>query len=244
METMSDNQDMEELKEKIDNEENVGEITIIIGQVADRNTKLAEKLVNNLDLGKLKSKLDAENDVQEIARCVAKIAYVCEGYAAGIFYAGGRFVENLVRNMNIKKLKDKIDGEEDIGKIVVCIDAISEVNSDVARKLTRSLDAEKLKNKIDGEKDIGKIQDCLWSIGFGSDKVAEKIVRGLDAEKLGKKMGEEKDVRKIGLCIEAIHRQGNCKLAAKLATQLNPDNAKTPDAKKFIINLKTRYLKT
>ncbi len=172
------------------------------------------------------------------------------------------FVENIVENLDLEKLKCKIDAEEDVEKIGLFISEIVKRNFAVARTLVKSLDLEKLKTEIDAEEDIEKIVLCIngiangsWEvkeidavsgevkeIADGSEEIAEKLVKSLDLEKLKVKIEAEEHVGEVGWCIENI-ANGSEEFASKLIAQLDPKNAKTPAVREKIIELKKQYLK-
>ena len=149
-----------------------------------------------------------------------------------IQYCGEEFTEKLVNCLDLRKLKDKINEEEDIVKISVCVGGIVLVNKKLAEELIPIM-----KNKIGEEENIVKISMCVMFFAVGNKKLAEELIPIMK-----NKIEEEEDVEKIGGCVRRI-ALGSKELASNLVSQLNPENAKTPNAKKFIINLKTQYPK-
>ena len=106
--------------------------------------------------------------------------------------------------MDLKNLKDKLEVEEDIGKIRECIGSISCARGEVAEKLVNSLDLKNLKDKLEVEEDIGKIGWCICNIAWGNEEVAGKLAKSLDLEKLKVKIWADEDLGKIGECIGGI----------------------------------------
>jgi hypothetical protein len=71
----------------------------------------------------------------------------------------------------------KIEKEEDLGKIGVCVRDIACESEEVGLKLVDSV-----ASKIEKEEDIGKIKLCMWLITGASKKVAREIVNRLNLQ--------------------------------------------------------------
>ncbi|ODS35356.1 MAG: hypothetical protein A7315_14730 [Candidatus Altiarchaeales archaeon WOR_SM1_79] len=216
--------DLEKLKDRIEAEEDVGKIGWCIYGIAKGSKEVAEKLVKSLDLENLKNKIEVEKNIGKINSC---ILWIDDG--------SKEVAEKLVKSLDLEKLKDKIEAEEDIREIGDCIREIAWGSREVAERLVNNLDVKKLKDRIGVEENIVKIGWCIWGIAKGSKKVAEALI---PVVKL--KIDAEKDARKIGSCIMVISL-GDKEVASKLVNQLDPDKAKSPKVRRYLIELKKQY---
>ena len=127
----------------------------------------------------------------------------------------------------------------DVVQISFVIGGAAEVSEKLAEKVTNNLNVENLNDKIEAEEDIMKIALCVESIAKRSEEVVEKLIPVVK-----KKIERaEKDSWKINHCIGVIGL-GSEEFASKLVNQLDPENAKTPEVREKIIELKKQYQKT
>ena len=192
-------------------EECVGVINGIslFGEYAKLIEDLAEENFNEL-----RKSIEAEDNVGKIGRCIWNVGEISrlrdemygDLYLEGIriTYAREEVAEKLVNSLDLKNLKDKLEVEEDIGKISECIGSIRSARGEVAEKLVNSLDLKNLKDKLEVEEDMEKIGWCICNIAWGNEEVAGKLAKSLDLEKLKVKIWAEEDFGKIGECIGGI----------------------------------------
>ena len=234
--------DLEELKAEIETEDDVGKISECIGRLVKDGIggggqgstlyllgiKYAEELVKSLDLEKLKDKIEAEEDIGKIGKCIMKVALARDqGFAVSVWRHVG-VAEKLLKSLDLEKLKDKIEAEEDIGKIRVCIVGIDCGSVEIAEKLLKSLDFEILKDKIEAEENIEKITGFVGEIAVRSEEIAEKLV-----PVMMKKIEAEEDIEKIskwfrGVCGVKWTRWASKKIAEKLSKALDIETPMTP----------------
>ena len=220
MKTKTKNPDLEILKKKIDAEDDIGEISGFIRDIANVSVNDAKDLIKSLDARKLKTKIDAEKSLGKIGLCVEMIGIDEES------------AKDIIKNLDLEKLKDKIDADEDIEMIGWCVGRISITSGEVAKDLIRSMDLEKLKDKIDAERSTEEICWCFANISVGDANAAERLVPVVK-----KKIEAEGDNILLWNSTRYLN-QGDKKVVSKLVSQLNPENAKTPEVKNEIIELK------
>jgi len=185
--------DLRVLAGKIDAEDDVRKIGRCVGGIFRVNPDAAARLVQGVDFEKLKSKIEAEDDIESVSFCIGEIACAVPG--------------KIERLMPV--IRDRIDAEEDTGKIGSCFFNICKNGDEgrvIADRLLRHLDFGKLTDKIKSGDDIAKIVLCITGIAGANREIAGILLTRIGFLNLKNKIESGDDIEIIGGVISEISK--------------------------------------
>ncbi len=167
--------------------------------------------------------IEKEEDIEKIGTCIHVIAFAGASVTDftifndsdiwNIFNAAIK----ICNGINVDTLSSKIEKEEDIPKIGVCIWGIAHGNVEVAYDICNRINVDTLSSKIEKEEDIVKIGSCLRAIATLNVEVALKLVKCVPS-----KIEKEEDIGKIGSCVVTIARASE-EVAQEIINRINVD---------------------
>jgi hypothetical protein len=96
--------------------------------------------------------------------------------------------------VDMEKLKEEIDKEEDIGKIASYLKSISSKDKEARKQLVNSIDLMALKEKIDKADNVYDISYCFSMLDIADKGTEEKLIEIIDFEKMKEKLVRSNDL--------------------------------------------------
>lgn len=182
------NFDIDVLSSKIQNDESIDAIGRFMWAISHASKEVGLKLVKSIDIDVLSSKIDKEENLNSIEWIMASISFISEELGLEL----------------VESVSSKIEKEEDIVKIRLCIDGSLRENKNVACKLVENIDIDILSSKINNDANLNSIKQIISSISHASKDVGSELVKNIDVDILLSKINNEADLGDILRCILEI----------------------------------------
>ncbi|MCK4937605.1 MAG: hypothetical protein KAR85_03260 [Methanosarcinales archaeon] len=198
--------DIDVLSSKIQNDESIDAIGWFIWEISHASEEVGLELVKSIDIDVLTSKIDKEMNLNSVELIMASISYISEE-------AGLELIESV---------SSKIETEEDIVKISLCINGTLHENKNVACKLVENIDIDILSSKINNDENLDSVKRIISSISYASKDVGSELVQNIDVDILLSKINNEADLGDILRCILEISHASS-EVGSELVKSIDTD---------------------
>jgi hypothetical protein len=166
-------------------------ITEELGDVLDFGiTPVLTELVGVLNSRKIAKKIKASKGIEK-ALVISRISPLNQEFATSV-----------VNHLCLSRLRKKMEVENNVAKIALCVLGVMDGDRDKARELVNKLDPRNLVRKIENERSITCISKCISVVHSASEEYGNRLLRDFGVAKtLLDKAKEESNVHKIGECI-------------------------------------------
>ena len=190
----------------------------------------------------IKRAIEKEGDIEKIVCCVNRNALASEEvalklsdavsskiekledtyfctvlFARNILLASKKLGLELANRVNIKVLALKIEKEEDVRRIGLCVRGIAKASKEVGLELANRVNIKVLASKIGKEEDVIKIGVCMGGITNASKEMALKLASAVSSE-----IGKREDMRGIEVFMTDV-MGADREVAREIVNRLNPE---------------------
>lgn len=153
---------MASLQIKIEKEKNINDLEYFFRRVSwGRDAqKTSRKLFDNLNLNRLVLRLTQENDLEQIG------SFISTFLRCPLSSEVRQSFEQLIGGEHfLQDLQDKINGEEDVAKIVFLFRSLAmKLDRDTIDRVSKGVDGSNFMRKLENEQSFSKVAYILWGL--------------------------------------------------------------------------------